>query len=461
MTVTAVTALQRGNIIQPLFSAGVRNLLSQDFREFEQVRKLSVSKSQARSINFMLLTATAPGSINYASVGTSGRQFGAGYQPTTGEYTAYLKQIEATLIMDYDVLDRALTTPEKYGEPLEIEVDAKARDARRRIAGDYYGDGTGVLGTASSAADTYINTSAKYWVVVTLNVGDTARGHVGMFEYGDLLLCKQSDGSARTPTGGSGFATFKVVDRSRKAGTVTLQCVQSDGATVATGYTASGIVAGDLFYKAGQTTFPNLSSTVSADYGTLTEVYAGLESLAASDGRLVHGITMQGSAGGSQLDALGAPLDANLIQEALDAVKVKVGQGAFKWKKMCMSPENHAKLINGRETDRRFQSVEDNKRGVRYWAYQHGDDVVEAYTSEFVHPQRIWGLPETKAGEKVLEYYGTDFKAVKAPGQSNEWMLYPHASGSYANLLTQFMISRFCIIAKMPPAIFSIRNWAA
>jgi len=61
---------------------------------------------------------------------------------------------------------------------------------------------------------------------------------------------------------------------------------------------ANAIGVGDLLYKAGQNaqlTLPDLSSTVSADYGTLTVVAPGLETLSAADGRLVHGVLRCGA----------------------------------------------------------------------------------------------------------------------------------------------------------------------
>ncbi len=183
MAINNVTNYNHGSLLQIAYSKGVRNLLSQDWREFEQIKKWKVSNSQARQINFMLLHNTGPASINYSPLGTSGRRFGTAYQAQESEFTAYLKQIEASLALDWDVLDRAMTSPEKYGDPLAIEMAAKARDQRRRIAGDLYGDGTGVVMTAAAGVDdTNIDESNGALVVVTLKTGDSDRGCVGTAE---------------------------------------------------------------------------------------------------------------------------------------------------------------------------------------------------------------------------------------------------------------------------------------
>lgn len=454
MSFSNIDSLNLGSLLQIVFSEGVRNQLSQSYREWEQIKKWRVGNTQARELRFMIQTSYGPAAIQYRNPGTSGRSFPTSQQSTTQECTAKFKEIDATIELEYNLYDRALASPEKYAEPLALEIQNKTIGSRRRLAADLYGDGTGVVGQVSSADDTDINTGGT--VVVTLATTDTARGCVGMFEYGDLLLGKQNGGSARTPTGGSSFYAYKVTKKDRKNNKVTLQIVDSTGASV-TSYTASGLVSGDVFYRVGQPTFPNLASI--SDYGTATEVFAGLESLAADDGRAVHGITMSGATAGSGFDAGTEALDARHIQAALDQVKVAVGDDQYKWAKMCMSPENHAKLINTRETDRRFVSVDDNKRGIKYFAFVHGNDQVEAYTSEFVQPTRVWGMPEQKSGKgKVLEYYGSDYKPVKLPG-SGEFMLKPASGGGHVNNVISYLHGILVLICKHPASIWRIHNF--
>lgn len=453
MAFSNIDSLNLGNLLQIVFSEGVRNQLSANAREWEQIKKWRVGNTQARELRFMLQTSYGPAAIQYRNPGTSGRSFPTAQQSTTQECTAKFKEIDATIELEYNLYDRALSSPEKYAEPLALEVQNKTIGSRRRLASDFYGDGTGVVGTASSVSDTDINTGGT--ITVTLSTSDTARGHVGSFEFGDLLLAKQSGGSARTPTGGSNFYAYKVTQKNRKNDTVTLQIVDSAGANV-TSYTASGVTSGDAFYRVGQPTIPNLASI--SDYGTATEVLAGIESLAAWDGRTVHGITMSGVTSGTHVDAGGDALDARMVQEAMDTVKVNVGDDQYKWAKMCMAPENHAKLINSRETDRRFTTVDDNKRGVKFFAFQHGNDSVEAYTTEFIGKKRVLGLPEQKSGKKVLEYYGSDYKPVKLPG-SGEFMLKPASGGGHVNMVVSYLHGILTLICKHPAAVWNIHNF--
>ena len=344
----------------------------------------------------------------------------------------------------------------KYAEPLALELDSKLSAAKRRIAADLYGDGTGVIGQASAAVDT---TGAGGYVTVTLSSANNARGHVGFFEYGDLLVNRNPDGSADNPTTSGTFYAWRVKSKDRENNQVVLEAVDAGGAVLS--LTASSIDAGDYLFRRGQPTGgenPLDLSGVISDYGTISEVMAGLESLAAADGRTVHGIVMSGATAGSQIDAGGNPIDVKYIQKALDKVKVVVGQDRYKWKLMSMSPETQAALIESRETDRRFMTVDDNKRGVKFFAYVHGNDTVEAYTSEYVPQKRIYFLPEAKSSEKVIEFWGTDFETVKAQGMS-DFHLKPGSSG-YVNTVTSFLQSIGVIICRHPAAIASVTNFS-
>ena len=405
----------------------------------------------------MLQTSYGPAAIQYRNPGTSGRAFPTAQQSTTSEYTAKFKEIDATIELEWNLYDRALSSPEKYAEPLALEIQNKTIGSRRRVAADLYGDGTGVVATLSSCA---VTSPASDKLVFTLDESDTARGGVGQCEFGDIYVLKATAGGASALN--TSLATepvyWKVTAKSRKDGTVTLQGLASDGTTSAGTISSvtTPVTAGDVFYRMGQPTVPDLTSI--SDYATCSEVPAGLESLTAADGRSVHGITMSGALAGTRVDCEGQALDARFVQEAMDTVKVNVGQDSYRWAKMCMSPENHAKLINSRETDRRFQSVEDNKRGIRYWAYQHGNDSVEAYTTEFVSKKRIIGLPEQKNGKKIMEYYGSDYKPVKLPG-SGEFMLKPASGGGHVNMVVSYLHGILVYVCKHPAAVWTLTNF--
>ena len=452
MSFSNIDQLALGNLLQIAFSNGVRNQISQDFRDFEMIKRARVNSSVARELRFMLQLGYGPGAIAYRNPGTSGRSFPTAQSASVAEYTAKFKEINGTIELDYSLFDRVRKSPEKYADYLAIEIDSKASAAKRRIAADLYGDGTGVMGTIASASGSTTQT-------VTLSTANTARGHVGFFEFQDLLVHYAANGGAgSTVTVSSGtFSHWRVLSKDRENAQVVLQAVNTAGADVdATSWTP---VAGEVFYRLGQSEIsdiPNLGSI--SDYGTVTTVMPGLETLAAADGRSVFGIAMSGVTAGSRIDAGANAIDVKYIQKVMDKAKVAVGQDRYRWKMMSMAPETQAALIESREADRRFMTVDDNKRGVKFFAYVHGNDTLECYTSEYTPPKRIYVLPETKAGEKVIEYHGTDFESVKGPGKE-DWFLKPGSSGGFVNVMTSFLQSYGIIIAKHPAAIAVVENF--
>ena len=458
MSFSNVDVLNLGNLLQIVFSDGVRNQISVDFRDFEMVKRAKVGNSVARELRFMFQTSLGPAAIQYRNPGVSDRAFPSAQQVSIGEKIAKFKEINATIELEYNIWDRARKSPEKYAEPLALEIDSKASASKRRIAADLYGDGTGVIVQVASAA---VTSPASNQLLFTISSSDSARGHVGFAEFGDILVLKAADSTASALNTNltTEPAYWRVVEKDRDNNTVLLQGLDSNLSPVAS-MTSISVqpTAGDVFYRYGQPSIPDLTAiTSSVDYGTLTEVMAGLESLVASDGRLVHGITMSGATAGSKIDAGGNPIDVKHIQKMMDKTKVLVGQDRYRWKMLCMAPETHASLIESRETDRRFQTIEDNKRGIKFFAYVHGNDTLECYTSEYVPKSRIYCLPETKAGEKVLEFHGSDFETVKAQGMS-DFHLKPSSSG-YLNTVVSYLQSIGVLICKHPASLGVIRNF--
>jgi hypothetical protein len=453
--------LRLGSLLQIVFSNGVRNQISTDYRDFEMVKRAKVGSSVARELRFSFQSSLGPAAIQYRNPGESGRAFPSAHQVSLQEYTAQFKELNATIELEYNLYDRARKSPEKYAQPLAIEIDSKMSAAKRRIAADLYGDGTGVVGTVASAA---VTSPASDRIVFTLGA---ARGHVGFFEYEDILVLKSAAGNAPlldldgVAAEAQAPALWRVIDKDRAAGTVTLQALTagltSFGTIAAlTGDSKVPPTAGDVFYRYGQPTFPNLTSI--ADYGTASEVMAGLESLAAADGRRVHGIEMLGATGASRVDVAGAALDVTHIERVMNQVKLRVGQDRYRWKMMVMAPEAQSALINSRETDRRFQSVEDNKRGIKMFAYIHRNDVLECVDSEYVPQNRIWVLPETKAGEKVIEFHGSDFETVKGEDMS-DFHLKPGAGGGFQSTMASYLQAVGVIVCKHPAAIARLENF--
>lgn len=464
MAFTNVDTLQLGEILQIAFSKGVRTQISTDFRDYEMVKRAKVSGHAPREIRFYFQNGLLPMNTQWRNPGTSNRPFPRGFQPSADEYSAKLKEANATVELEYNLYERARVSPEKYAEPLQMILSASMSSTKREMARALWQDGTGVIGqvAAGAAAVTTPNSDQLEW---TLDEGDTSRGHTGYFEYSDILILRTSAGAVTALD--TSLATeptyWKVVTKDRKTGKVRLQGLTATFVSAGT-ITAvtTGAQAGSVFYKYDQPTIPDLTAAGLAagttDYGTLTETLMGLESLAANDGRLVHGITMNGVTGSSETDANAAALDLSHFNEVMDKVKIEVGQDRYKWKMACSAPETQSALIESRETDRRFISWDDAKRGTKVFGIVHRNDQIELYDSEYVHKKRLYILPETKAGEKVIEYHGTDFTTVKAPSGDDFHMKV--SSGEYVNNVVSYLQACCVLICKHPKAIARIRNFA-
>ena len=185
----------------------------------------------------------------------------------------------------------------------------------------------------------------------------------------------------------------------------------------------------------------------------------GLESLTSNDGRVVHGITMSGSTAGTRYDAGNVQLDTTHIESVMNNVKINVGS-AYSYKQAILAPQAYSIFVNGRDGDRRFNSSEDLKNGARKWSYQHRDDNIELYASEFAKKKRMYILPEAKQGQgKVMEYHGTDFMQVKAPGEKDGFRLKASVNGGFENTVVSYMDSYGTLICKHPAAVAVIHNF--
>ena len=451
MSFSNIDALNLGKFLQIIYQDGVRNQLSEEYKEWSMIQQMREGNSLARQIDFFFKSALGPAAVQYRDPGATPRAFPRGQQISTQEHTAKLKELTNTIFIEYQLWDRARKSPEKYGEPLAEEMESKAIVSRRRLAADLYGDGTGVMGVVDSVA------AASGRLVVTLRDNNDDQGHVGLFEFGDILKLRARDTSASALD--TDLATepvyWQVKDKNREAKTVTLQGLDASFAEVAVASITTPAAAGEVFYRLDASPI-DLTSAI-ADYATAGETIAGLESLLASDGRTIHGITMEGAVAGSRIDAGGNAIDVKYIEQVMNKAKIAVGENAYSWKMAMVAPEVHSSFVEGRETDRRFQSIEDNKKGLKQFAYVHRNDTIALESSEYVPPKRFYIMPEGK-GKKLLAFHGTDFEMVKGPGEP-DLRLRPASGGSFEDVLEGFMTMYGVIICNHPAAFPVIENF--
>jgi hypothetical protein len=453
MAINNVDQLVLGKLLQITFSKGFRRQLVRDHRDWESVKQMTVGMPGGREHRFMFQVGGGPAAIQYAAIGAAGA-FPAAQRSAVEEKIAIFKELNATIEIDYMLFERLKMAPAKYADNLAMELEDKLVYLKRRVAADLYNDGLGVLGEVKVGG--IVAGSGTGELVLELDVSNGKRGHIGWFEFDDLLVVADSSGAEQMP---ASVNTWKVVNIDRAANKVTVKALDTNGAAVAV--TTSDITAGELLYRGTKGSHHSLVNLASpGDYGTATEIIAGLESLVANDSRLIHGISMAGVTGSTIKSCGGNPIDVTHIQQALSAVKTAVGQGRYKYAQLLCAPEALDSLIEGRETDRRFNSVEDATRGVRKFIYQHAEDAVEFVTSEFCKKDKMYALPSGKGEEsKCVEFVGTDFKAVEVPGSSSKFHLRPTSGGGHEKKLVSYMFGLGVLVNQHPKACLKIENF--
>lgn len=468
-----VGAGQLENLLQISYTKMIRQQLSASFAEWEMIKQYRVGNPDGRQRNFMLQTGRGPSSVQFRNPGLAGGAFPAAHQSTMVEGRAVFKEMDLAITIPYNLWTLAQTSPAKYAEPLAIELASKPVAAKRLLAASLFGDGSGVVCEVASTGAATLSASGD--VVVTVDVTDDAYGHLGFCEIDDLLIPAAKAGTVigatNLPVGaavaqnvGGAFSNlayaYKVVRVNRSARQVTLRLVNQATLEAVASPTsvAHQMVAGSVLYRVGQPTIPDLTATP-ADWGSLTEALVGFESLISDAGRVVHGITMSGVTGSSVYDCDGNIIDTPFIHSAMDEVKINVGRGAYQWKKLMISPEAAKVFIEGRETDRHFQSVKDGTRGTHMFSYQHENDLIEVHSSEFVPFSRGYILPEGGQNGKVFDFFSTDWKAAQAPNGGGQFMFAPFTAGGYSRDLIGYMSTRFTLVNMHPRACVKLKNF--
>ncbi len=445
------TAANLGKLLQIVYTDGIVNQISEDFRDWEMVTKKKVSDEAARSVNFMLQTALGARAIQWSPQGSSA-SFPSAQQVTASEKSAGFNEVFSTIELEYDLWDRALSAPHKYIEPLALEINSKGIAQKRRLSIDVHGGGTGLIGTIASGE---VSPSVNDEIKLTFNgEADGAR----YCEFGDAIAFYAQDGSDLV----RGVLSYGlVVEKDRDTNSVTVKPYTAADVALTSGEVTTAVAAIDgseYVYRKDQPTKPDLTVAVTArgEYNDLTEVMPGFESLFANDGRTMHGITMRGATAGTVYDCDDSPFDMSFIQKGMDKVKTIVGQGRYKYKQCLSSPETITALIDAQETDRRLISINDDKRGFKGFGYQHGNDQLAFMETEFVRGDRVWILPEGGKEQGVCELHGKDFKDVKV---GNQDMFLKNDANGYSPNIQKFMFGYMTLLTRHPAAGLSLRNF--
>jgi len=457
--VPTTSALAVGDYLKIVSRDSVYNNLSEDSPLWDYIKKLKANPEEGRELRFLLRSAYGSHAAQFVTV--DGGAYPSASRATISEGTAQFKDYALTIEMERTLIQKAVSDFSRYGEPLAEEMRSKTIAMSRVLSGSAYRDGTGVIGTNSAIASTFSGGN----VTITLDTSDTARGFVGWFELGDQVVFSDPDGTASTTANGGAVVTYYVVtDRDRENETVTLEGYSVIGSVVAQVAlasfdqpgTATDPQAADVIYRRGQPTRPDLSAiATSDDLNTASEEWAGLSAFARKDGQTVNGIALSGALGATVKDAGGNPIDSQVFQQLMSQIMVGVGAGRYNYNMSMMAWETLDALVESREVDRRFQSVQDNQRGVASLGYVAGKNTLVFEADEFCPKNRIYCLPEGKKG--VLQFHGSDFEFVQPEG-GQKFFLRPNSSG-HDRTIRAYMEGSGTLLCTHAKAIGLIRNF--
>jgi hypothetical protein len=460
-----MTNVSLGQVAQTLFSKGFTSQMNRTYADFDNV--LMSMKNGAptteRTYQYLLLTALGINSHKWQQQGAGAVAFPSADAVTTQEVTAYMKQLQTTVEIDAIVWDRIKKADKKYvGNPFEVELQAKIDVIKKAQARALHGDGSGCIGKIGSVSVS----SGKVVVVLSTADATIGGGNTNWFHKGEIVVFATNAGAAQNCTTSSGTPVkYKVDSVNRKAWTVNLIPLSSADAVLSAS-AVNELNAGDYIYPVNIANAsyecPDVSTIAGTDFATLTPIMAGLESITAQDSRKFFGVTMNGELGGTQYDCGATLFSVEHIEEGFNEVEQNGGAGKYKWNQLLMPYNAYSALLEGKEADRRFNSVEDSVRGGRKFIYQYGDNALDCRKSFYCAFNRIWGIPMPAAGEMgesgyALEFRGTPFEAVSVNGQKE--FLKPSSSGGYTNVLQSFIQAYATLIGKQPAAVLRISNF--
>lgn len=456
MTTTNVSNIDIATLLKIVSTKGVYNNLSTASAIWKYFLRLRQDPNGGREIRGSLRTSYGAPSFQSVPSGNEG-DYPEGIRGEYPEFIAHMKDHALTISLPRSVLNKQGSDLLAYENVITEEMDGKVIVAARVLSAQMMGDGSGAIGKAAALAVS----GGKLLVTLSTLSSDAGRSHIGWFEDKDYVKFADPDGTIKVKINGGAsadIAYWRVDTVDVEADQVLLAPFDATG-TVITVTSVSGGAdpeAADYIYRRG-TTPTDLTAIGSSDWEGLSEVLVGLEALAANSASVkVHGITRTGTTSGSRSDIGGASLDSTHFQRVLSQAKRRCGKGRYKYREAFMHDTALDALIESRESDRRFTTMEDGKRGTKVMGYQHGKDFVEFSDDEFVQKSRIWMPPESK---DVLVFHGTDMELVEV-NSGQKFHLANAASGNgHARRQSAYMEGQSVVICRHPAAIAVIEGF--
>jgi hypothetical protein len=433
---------------------GFTRNLSENSDMWKHFTKLKEMDPQARFLKYLLVDGLGYGAVQALSADGGGaypKARRSGLVEAEARYKEWAWTVDVPRVLENKTGSELM----QYAKPLATELDNKQIAFARLKCIELQGDGTGIHGVVSS-----VSYSGNNIVVgIDASSANAGRSFIRWFQEGDLFKVYSNAGVAREIKSSVVPDYYKVMVVDEAAGTVTFNAYDSSDDLIAspTADADNAIAATDCIYRYGSTAV-DVSSAITAEYSTLSEVMVGLESLIAADGRKVHGVDATGALKGTRRDLGGVAIDSKHFQQILSRLQIAAGKGRYTYDCAFMSDLTYDALVEARETDRRFHSLEDTDRGVKGIGYVHGKNRVEFCPDEFVHSQRIWILP---TGKDALCYVGRDPIQVAPNGNDTFHLSLASGGSQYGRDMQTFFEQTGVLLSKHRAACGVLENFTA
>lgn len=463
-------------LIQLVFTKDTMLTISDNFKDWENIKRVKVAGHDPRAILYSLTKSLG-------SQAVQGRKRGKDSLPTAKgakyvEAEARLKRLYSAIEIDYDLLEGAKVTPDKYADPLAQEIKLKSIAQNRYLSGVVNRDGSSVLATiiddtisgeavgSDSIGDDIINFDSNP------SVGGYGAGHL---EYDEAYAVFRADGSGtlatvNTKVGNDGvpFVYVLVVDTERNDNDnyAVVQFYSDAECTQSVTSATAALLAGDVLCKAempvpkeyahdaGVWKRPNGSAgsvSLNQDLSEYGLEIGGLYAIAASDGATYNGVEARGSTKVTETRANSKLADLDHLQRVMDKLNTKMGR--YKYNQMLVSPGVQRTFLQAQESDRRLRDHKDKDRGFDGFGFKHGGMLLACEDSQFVPKQQISIIPADAKG--VVQMHGSDFKEFNVGGMSSFPVV---GSDGYETAVVKYMYATMTFICNNPAAIGRVTN---
>jgi len=462
MAFTATSTIQDlnlGKLTKILQKGAIYPQLATQSAFWKKVLSKTEGQAKGREQRFEVLTGRGPASFQFAGQNGDFPDFQAS---EIVEGVVNWKDFDLNISYDLVLQDKTGEDLYSYARPYALEMQSKGVAAARALSAAAMGDGSGVIGVVTSVA---VNTTTdKITVVLNTSSANADRSHPAWFEDKDLVKFASDAGAAKAKINNNAtdVASWRVVSVNQDTATIVLEALSAAGAVI--DLTDATVGAGDptaahVIYRKN-TTANDLTAISTNDYNSISQVFAGMGSLSAADGRKVNGLTMSGVLSGSRRDVDGALLSSRDFQKLLSKI-MRATSGETNGQKLTYSDAMmhdvvYDVLVEQNEANRTWFNIQDPSSGISRIGHRHRKQFVEFIEDEFAPFQRIYLCPDQKG---PISFLGTDLKEVKVGGTS-ECLKAGSTTGCYAKTAIKFMSGSGALMTSHPAAIGCVENFS-